>query len=148
MQGLRWLQMAPEEIDDFLDTGGIGVLSFGEGTDESPVSIPVSYGYSSDVQTFYYRLSVPEGGRKESLLDRGVTFVTYGEVDGGWRSVVVTGRLDAVSDLPHESSEVQGMWAVKLPEVDVFEQPRDEVNFHEFALDPETLTGRKEVDTE
>ncbi|MHC3439451.1 hypothetical protein ACYJ1Y_15520 [Natrialbaceae archaeon A-gly3] len=38
MQGLRWLQMTREEIDDFLGEGGTGVLSFGSGADESPAS--------------------------------------------------------------------------------------------------------------
>lgn len=148
MQELRWLQMTTDEIDDFLGTGGTGVLSFGAGTDESPASIPVSYGYNADIQTFYYRLSIPEGGKRETLVDRPVTFVTYEEIDDRWQSVVVTGRLDAVSDLPRESSEVQGMWAVQIPEVDIFERPRDEVSFQDFALEPETLSGRKEVDTE
>ncbi|MFC4246044.1 pyridoxamine 5'-phosphate oxidase family protein [Natribaculum luteum] len=148
MPGLRWLQMTDDEIDEFLGHGGTGVLSFSTNAEDSPASIPVSYGYNAGDTIFYFRLSVPPDSRKTDLVDTKVTFVTYDETDEGWRSIVATGRLDDLEEMPYESSAIQGMWAIQMPRVDIFEQPRDEVTFHDFCLAPETLTGRKEVQAE
>ncbi|ELZ24049.1 pyridoxamine 5'-phosphate oxidase family protein [Natrinema limicola] len=145
MQGLRWLQMSDDEIADFLGRGGTGVLSFAPESDEPPVSIPVSYGYNADEKRLYYQLSTPEDSRKSDLIDQPVSFVVYGRSDGKWESVIATGTLDDIEEKPYESSAVQGMWAIQIPHVDIFERPRDEVTFHFFSLDPDTLTGRKEV---
>lgn len=145
MQGLRWLQMSEEEMNEFLGRGGTGVISFSTDTDEPPVSIPVSYGYNADAKTFYYRLSFPKDSRKADLVDKQVSFVTHDETDGRWQSVVVTGQLAEVSGEPYESAEIQGMWAIQIPVVDIFERPQRETTFRYFHLDPETMTGRKEV---
>ncbi len=37
------------------------------------------------------------------------------------------------------------MWAIDIPTIDIFDRPREELEFHDFRLDPETLTGRKDV---
>ena len=144
-QGLRWLQMTDDEIDEFLGRGGTGVLSFATASDEPPVSIPISYGYNANEGLLYYQLSTPEGSRKGDLVDKPVSFVAYDQTDSRWESIVATGTLDDIEGKPYESSAVQGMWAIEIPRVDIFERPRDEVTFHFFSLDPDTLTGRKEV---
>ncbi len=148
MQGLRWLQMTDDEIDEFLGQGGTGVLSFSTAAEDPPASFPVSYGYNDGDTIFYFRLSVSSDGKKENLIDTKVSFVTYDETDEGWRSIVATGRLADLEEMPYESSAIQGMWAIEMPRVDIFERPRDEVTFHDFSLVPETLTGRKEVQAE
>ncbi|TYL37979.1 flavin-nucleotide-binding protein [Natronococcus pandeyae] len=148
MQGLRWLQMSEQEIHEFLGQGGTGVISFATDRDTSPVSIPVSYGYNEDVESFYFRLSIPPNSRKEELVERGVTFVTYDKTDEGWQSVVATGQLEAVRDAPYASSTVQGMWGIDIPKVDIFERPREDMTFRDYQLVPEQVTGRKEVESE
>ncbi|RKD88994.1 pyridoxamine 5'-phosphate oxidase family protein [Halopiger aswanensis] len=148
MQGLRWLQMSEEEMNEFLGRGGTGVLSFSTESNEPPVSIPVSYGYNADEKLLYYRLSFQEDSRKEALVGKSVTFVTYGQSDGGWRSVVATGRLEEIDEAPYESPQVQGMWAIRIPLVDIFERPPKETTFRYFSFDPDTMTGRKEVTTD
>lgn len=148
MQGLRWLQMSEEEMNEFLGRGGTGVMSFSTDPNEPPVSIPVSYGYNADMKRFYYRLSFPQDSRKGNLVDQPVSFVTHGQTDNGWRSVVVTGRLSEIDDSPHESAEIQGMWAIRIPLVDIFERPPKETTFRFFSLEPDTMTGRKEVMTD
>ncbi|WIV66083.1 pyridoxamine 5'-phosphate oxidase family protein [Natrialbaceae archaeon AArc-T1-2] len=148
MQELRWVQMSDAEIDEFLGQGGTGVISFAAGTDDPPVTVPISYGYNEDVSTLYYRLSVPPDSKKAKLIDSNVTFVTYEKTDGRWQSVVATGTLEDAADIAYESSTIQGMWTVQIPEVDIFERPREEVTFRDFCLTPETLTGRKEVQSE
>ncbi|MBZ6496902.1 pyridoxamine 5'-phosphate oxidase family protein [Natrinema longum] len=148
MQGLRWIQMSEEEMNDFLGRGGTGVISFATEPDEPPVSIPVSYGYSAEVERFYYRLSFPRDSRKDELVDRQVSFVTHGETDNGWRSVVATGQLSDVSDAQYESAEIQGMWSIEIPLVEIFERPPRETTFRYFSLEPATMTGRKETRTD
>ncbi|WP_408960073.1 pyridoxamine 5'-phosphate oxidase family protein [Natrinema sp. 74] len=145
MQGLRWLQLTDAEITAFLGRGETRVILFATKPDEPPVSIPVSYGYNADEGLFYYQLSFPRDSRKSELIDRPVSFIAYDKIDDRWRSVIATGALEDVDDMPYESSTVQGMWAIQVPRVDIFERPRSEVTFRFFCLDPETLTGRKEV---
>lgn len=144
MQTLRWVRMSDEERDAFLGNGGTGVLSFSTG-DDPPYSLPMSYGYDADTEHFHYRLSFPEGGGKDHLVDRPVTFVTHRRTDEGWRSVVATGELEELSELPYESTARQERWNVTIPLVDIFGEPPDEMSFREFRLVPETLSGRKEV---
>ncbi len=145
MPGLRWVQLSDAERREFLGAGGTGVLSFSTPEGEPPASLPVSYGYYEGTDCFYLRLSFPPGSGKEAVIDEPVSLVVYEETADGWRSVVATGRLEELADLPHESMAIQGMWAVDIPTVDVFDRPRSEIEFHDFRLVPETVTGRKEV---
>jgi hypothetical protein len=148
MQGLRWIQLSDDERNEFLGDGGTGVLSFATSSDEPPVSIPVSYGYFADADSIYFRLSVPEDSRKQALVDNPISFVVHRETEAGWRSVIATGQLEEVTDAPYESTALQGLWAVDIPTVDVFERPPSEIPFETFRLIPDTVSGRKEVDTE
>lgn len=145
MEGLRWVGMTDEEIGDFLGEGGTGVISFSKEGDDPPFSIPVSYGYDASTGQFYYRLSMLPDGEKSDLLDAPVTFVVHARTDEGWRSAVASGRLEGVADSPYESAAVQGMWAVQIPKIDIFDRPPEDVTFRTFRLVPDRLTGRKEV---
>ncbi|KTG11619.1 flavin-nucleotide-binding protein [Haloprofundus marisrubri] len=145
MQGIRWVQLSTDELNAFLGSGGTGVISFGEGVDKSPFTVPVSYGYDAETGNFYFRLSFRPEGTKESVVDRPITFVTHAQTDDRWRSVVATGTLEDVTEASYESNAVQGLWAVEIPEVDIFDRPPEEITFREYRLDPEMLTGRKEV---
>lgn len=147
MQGLRWVQLTDEERNEFLGDGGTGVLSFATEADRPPVSIPVSYGYFADAESIYFRLSMPEDSRKESLVDNPVSFVVHRETEAGWRSVVATGRLESVTDAPYESAALQGLWAVDIPTVDVFERPPSEIPYRTYRLLPDAVSGRKEVES-
>ncbi|WP_158059087.1 pyridoxamine 5'-phosphate oxidase family protein [Halorussus halophilus] len=144
MEGIRWVQMSEGEMNEFLGNGGTGTLSFADGIDASPFSIPVSYGYDADAENFYFRLAFPPESEKAVVVDRPVTFVVHDRTEEGWRSVVTKGRLEAVSDMPYDSSAVQAMWAIEIPEVDIFDRPPEEVVFRQYRLAPEKLTGRKE----
>lgn len=145
MEALRWVRLTDEERDEFLGQGGTGVLTFSTEIDDSPVSFPVSYGYDGGQPAFYFRLSFPPDSRKEDVVDRPSSFVSHARTDAGWRSVVATGTLEQVSEFSHDSMAVQGMWAIDIPTIDIFEDPPEEVTFRFFRLLPETLTGRKEV---
>ncbi|ADJ15433.1 flavin-nucleotide-binding protein-like protein [Halalkalicoccus jeotgali B3] len=136
--------MEGEELDAFLGRGGTGVLSFSTEGEQSPFSIPVSYGYTADSGTFYFRLAFPPGSTKATVIDRPVTFVVHEHTDEGWQSVVASGRVEGIDGQPYESTVVQELWAVRIPSVDVFDRPPEDVAFRHFRLVPETLQGRTE----
>lgn len=145
IQDLHWVQTTEEEVNEFLGNGGTGVISFSTNPDEPPFTIPVSYGYDADSASFYYRLSFLPESEKEDVIDRPVAFVTYNETDDRYRSVVATGHLEEVDDMPCDSIAVQRMWGIQIPMVDIFERPPEDITFRHFRLVPDTLTGRKEV---
>ena len=148
MNSIRWTKLPDDELDEFLGNGGTGVISFSTATDEPPFTVPVSYGYYADERQFYFRLSFPDEGGKGEVLDHPVAFVTHDRVDDRWQSAVATGELEEVSDAPYESMQKQGMWAVQIPKVDIFDRPREDVPFRDFRLVPEALSGRKEFQAE
>jgi len=148
MEGLRWPQLSEEELTAFLGNGGTGVISFSTSSDDPPYSRPVSYGFDADAQSFHFRLAFPPGSEKESLVDEPVSFVTHGQMDDGWRSVVATGSLEDLSDEPYESGAVQERWGVDIPLVDVFEEPPEDLTFRQFRMVPDQLSGRKQIRSE
>jgi len=148
MQGLRWIQMSEDERDAFLGHGGAGVISFSTPPGDPPFTLPVSYGYDEGLGNFYFKLTVPPDSPKAEAIDEPVSFTSYARTDEGWRSVVATGTLEAVADMPEDSVAAQGMWAVDIPAVDIFERPREDVPFRDFRLDPARISGRKEAQTE
>ncbi|MDS0283048.1 pyridoxamine 5'-phosphate oxidase family protein [Haloarcula onubensis] len=148
MENLRWPRMTEDELTAFLGDGGTGVISFSTSSDDSPYSIPVSYGFNSDVKHFHFRLALPPGSEKEALVARPVSFVTHDQADEGWRSVVATGSLEDLTDEPYESSAIQERWGVDVPVVDIFEEPPEDVAFRKFRLVPDQLTGRKQIRSE
>jgi len=136
------VSMPAEERDEHLDTGGTGVLSLSAG-EESPHSLPVSYGYDAETPALYFRLAVGGDRSKGDLDGRAVSFVTYGEEDGWW-SVVARGRLVDIEREAVASEALAGLERVDIPLVDIFEHPTREVDFEFYRLTPDELTGRVE----
>ncbi|WP_458205599.1 pyridoxamine 5'-phosphate oxidase family protein [Haladaptatus sp. NG-SE-30] len=145
MGNVSTVQMSDEERSEFLGRGGTGVVSFSAGTDESPYSLPVSYGYDATGEHFYFRLALGPDSAKADIIDRPVTFVTYDQTESGWRSVVVTGKLADVAEQDIDSDVTQGMRRIEIPLVDVFDRSSREVSFQFFHLDPDEMTSRKET---
>ena len=137
--------MGEEELNEFLGRGGTGVLSFSRGADQPPYSLPVSYGFNEASGDFYFRLAFPADAGKADVVDAPVSLVAHAREEDGWRSAVATGRLEELAEEDYDSSALQGMWRVEIPLVDVFERDPREITFRYFRLDPDDLTGRKEV---
>lgn len=141
------IEMDEQARDTLLDVGGTGVISLSTAEPESPHSIPVSYGYDSETETFYFRLAAESDTTKGPMTDRPVTFVTYTEEDGRWQSVVAQGQLEPTGDEDIATETLEGLERVEIPYVDIFGKPISEVTFRFYRLVPETLTGRKEQPT-
>lgn len=141
------IELDPDERDERLGAGGIGVLAFSAPGGDSPHAVPVSYGYDASEETFYYRLAVESGSEKGEVADRPVTFVTYGDCAEGWWSVVARGRLARIDREDVATSSLAGLDRVEIPLVDIFEDPPRTVTFAFVRLVPDALTTRKESTT-
>jgi nitroimidazol reductase NimA-like FMN-containing flavoprotein (pyridoxamine 5'-phosphate oxidase superfamily) len=149
MTGPDTVQMDAEERDEFLGRSGTGVLSLSTTSDDPPHSVPVSYGYDPVETVFYFRLSVGTESGKANPTDRGITFVTYDEHDGRWKSVVASGRLVSTTDSSLSKESLAGLErTAQIPIVDLFGKPTSEVAFEFYRLDPDRLTARVERSVE
>ncbi|EMA42063.1 pyridoxamine 5'-phosphate oxidase family protein [Halococcus hamelinensis] len=140
-------EMNSNERDELLGASGTGVLSLT--TDEpAPYSRPVSYGYDQTESVFYFRLALSSDSVKGDLAGRVVSFVTYGQVETGWRSVIATGALEETTDESTGIEALQGLERTHIPLIDIFGKPPKEVSFGFYRLVPTEFTTRKEGKTE
>lgn len=155
MASLPSVGMNADELSEFLGRGGTGVLSFETPTGGPPYSRPVSYGYDAASRHFYFRLAVgPEDAGKEDAGkedvvddDREVSFVTYGETDRGWRSVVAAGELEEITKSALDVDVAEAMQRVDIPFVDVYDSHPLTLEFRFFRLVPDEVTGQQEAGT-
>ncbi|SFG44179.1 hypothetical protein SAMN04488063_2060 [Halopelagius inordinatus] len=147
MGDTRSVVMDDEQRAEFLQSGGTGVLSFGEDRDEAPYSLPVSYGYDSGSGHFFFRLLVGEEREKREQIEDGrpVSFVTYADTDDGWQSVVAAGSLERIDDENVDPETLDELRRVHIPIVDVYDRHPRELTFEFFRLDPEEIDGRTET---
>ena len=147
MADTRSVQMDGDERDEFLGTGGTGVLAAAQDADEPPYSLPVSYGYDAEGGDFYLRLAYsPDSDKNERITDgQHVSLVVYDDESDRWRSVVVTGTLREVTEAAIDSAVVQAMRRIHIPLVDVFDRHPRELTFRFFTIGTDRITGRKEA---
>jgi len=141
------VRLDADERDTLLGTGGTGVLSLSISGEESPHSIPVSYGYDASAETFYFRLAAGRDSQKGELNGRAVTFVAYQQPEDLWQSVVAQGSLESTTDEDIAIDTLAGLERVSIPFVDIFGKPTADVTFEFYRLEPEELTARKENPT-
>jgi nitroimidazol reductase NimA-like FMN-containing flavoprotein (pyridoxamine 5'-phosphate oxidase superfamily) len=139
--------MGADERDAYLGTGGTGVISFPSLDDESPHSVPVSYGYDRSEATFYFRLAVGPDSDKGDVAGRHVTFVIYGQQDENWQSVIAKGRLEETTEASVATESLEGLQQVHIPLVDIFGRPVKDVPFEFYRLVPDEMTSRRESST-
>lgn len=137
-------ELAADDRDGFLGTGGTGVIALATGEGEPPHSVPVSYGYDATDETFYFRLAAGPESAKGELEGRAATFVVHGSVDDRWHSVVARGRLEPTDGEDVGPEALAGLDRVHIPYVDVFGEPLAEVTFEFYRLAPADLTARVE----
>lgn len=141
------IRLDDKERDELLGNGGTGVISFSAGVEESPYTLPVSYGYDAAETAFYFRLAERDD-RRERLHRRPVSFVTHRQVDDHWQSVVATGRLQETTDEGIATETLEGLERVSIPFVDIFGEPMSDVKFAFYRLLPEDLEARTETPSE
>lgn len=137
------IEIDDDQRDALLGVGGTGLIAFPVGEDTAPHAIPVSYGYDSESQTFYFRLAQSSDSDKPPLDGAAVTFVTYGDPDKWW-SVIAQGRLEDIEDVEDSTTALDELHRVDIPIVDIFPGDESEVMFEYVRLVPDEMTARTE----
>ncbi|MFB6162870.1 MAG: pyridoxamine 5'-phosphate oxidase family protein [Halococcoides sp.] len=135
--------MSDDEIDDFLDSQGHGVVSF-DGS--PPYAIPMSYGYDPDDRVAYLHLSEWDGNEKARRLDesdRVSLVVSRFETPSEWSSVVVDGHLTVADDAIDFDRIFRVYNKADVTTIDVFGKPIDEIDVRWFVLEPIEMAGRQ-----
>lgn len=138
------VDMSDGERDEFLGNGGTGVISLDTADGDPPHSVPISYGYDASASTFYFRIAAGSNSEKGDLSGRAATFVTYGQSDGDWRSVVAQGRLESTTEESIATETLEGLAQTHIPIVDIFGQSPRTVAFEFHRLNPDRMTARRE----
>ena len=136
--------MDDDAVDEFLGTGGTGVLALANGDDS--YAFPVSYGYDATDRAFYVRLAFHPDSEKRGYLGPSslVSLVVSEEGEEGWQSVVARGHLRETGEAAIDSSVVEAIRRVDIPFFTVFDRPARELEFELFRLTPESLTGHRQ----
>ncbi|WP_435364506.1 pyridoxamine 5'-phosphate oxidase family protein [Haloarchaeobius sp. DYHT-AS-18] len=150
MEDIRSVQMDEEMRNEFLGRGGTGVLSLSSGKEQAPYSIPISYGFDAEEETFYFRLAFGTDSTKADLLERDshVSFVTHEHTDDGWKSIVAAGQLSPITEGAVGTQILDRMRRIHIPLVDTFDRDPQELTFEFFRMKPYELTGKREAHTE
>lgn len=142
-------EMSTSQIDEFLSTHETGVLSLARG--DEPYSLPISYGYDADEQTFFMRLvSTPESQKRAFLDDEpDVRLVVYDENDTGtlYRSVVAAGILEEIDPGEMTVDEIEQYGAARRPLFEIWGEGKEDLDIQLYKFQPTELNGRRtEVD--
>jgi nitroimidazol reductase NimA-like FMN-containing flavoprotein (pyridoxamine 5'-phosphate oxidase superfamily) len=140
----RSVELRPADVDDFLGTGGAGVLALAR--DDESYAVPVSYGYDAESRAFYVRLAFTPESEKQRFVARGgpASLVVHGDTDDGWHSVVARGPIEEVTETALDSTVAEAIRRVDIPFVTIYDRPRRDLTLRVYRLRPDELTGRKE----
>lgn len=139
------IEMATDEIAEFLTRQGHGVLSFGGAV---PYGIPLSFGYDVLENRCVFQLLSGSDSKKQAALAEtdAVNLVAYewNDVDS-WRSVVITGQLLPIEpDTPEvvKAAEVFAEYG-SVVGTEVFNRPLEEMTSTWYELQIEEMSGYK-----
>lgn len=146
-------EMTDSEMGDFLGRHETGVLSLAR--DDEPYSIPISYGYNADEETFFIRLvSTPESEKRQFLASSPhARLVVYEEDADGpettYRSVVADGSLEEISPEELTVEHIEQYGSAKRPLFEIWGESKRDLNIKLYELRPDELSGRRtEIDRE
>lgn len=131
-------RMDDAEIRGFLGSHSVGVL--GLPAEGAPVLRPMSYWYDG-ADGLYLLYVLGEGSRKQTLTDRAdrVRFLVYAaETPFVWRSVLLTGTLEAV---PEDRLEAVEESLVEAWRPDVFRRAMEEASIAIYELRIDDRSG-------
>jgi hypothetical protein len=136
--------MDDDAVDEFLGTGGTGVLALAN--DDDSYAFPVSYGFDAADRVFYLRLAFHPDSEKRGYIgpDSLASLVVSEEGAEGWQSVVARGHLRETGEASIDSSVVEAIRRVDIPFFTVFDRPARELEFELFRLTPASLTGHRQ----
>ncbi|MFW5934597.1 MAG: pyridoxamine 5'-phosphate oxidase family protein [Halolamina sp.] len=132
-------EMAPDEIDDFLESRGSGTLSLAK--EGEAYAIPESFGY--DGEFIYFQLAAREGSRKMSFIETTdvATFTVWAEEPA--RSIVARGTIEPVPETDVTVAANAIAENASLPTLNVLpDSTLDDQTMVYYRLIPRSLSGR------
>lgn len=109
------MRMDQEEIERLLLDEGVGVLALP--ARDAPYVLPLSFGYDGDSCLYFTYLLFGTHSKKEELSERAETarFLVYSAASMyDWRSVLLTGTVDEVSDWNELRAAMENAWHPNL----------------------------------
>jgi nitroimidazol reductase NimA-like FMN-containing flavoprotein (pyridoxamine 5'-phosphate oxidase superfamily) len=113
LEAYGMVRMTDEEIDGYLASQSVGVL--GLPAERAPGLRPLSFGYDGDALYFLYVLGGESEKERLSRAAETARFLVYSaETPFNWRSVLLTGTLEALSEegdeYEHARSVMEQAW--------------------------------------
>jgi len=136
-------RMDDDDIEQTLSAESVGVL--GVPTDGAPMLRPLSYWFDGEDALYFVYVLVGES-EKQALTDRAevAQFLVYNvEAPFNWRSVLLTGPIEAISDVEREALE-ERMDIDWRP--DLFERAAESETTAIFRFDIEERAGIKQLE--
>ncbi|WP_246048994.1 pyridoxamine 5'-phosphate oxidase family protein [Natronomonas salsuginis] len=134
--------MTDDEVTARLRGEAVGVLALADGGDS--YAIPVAYHY--DGERIYVRLGLNPDSRKTEMLSKTHTacFLVYGAdpLRDSW-SIIATGPLSEIGPPTEFDDALVNALFVPLR---VFDEPIENVDPTVFALEIESITGRRSTE--
>ncbi len=136
-------ELTDAAINDFLGRRGTAVLSLAR--DDTPYSIPVSYGYTPDERAFYLRLGFHPDSEKRQFVDASelARLVRYERTGDEWTSVIAVGELREVTEADLTGDIARVLQQADVPLLSMWDVPIDDVEFGIYRLPVDRLTGRR-----
>lgn len=131
-----------QSIKQRLKTGGTGVLSVAK--DDTPYSIPVSFGYDARANRLFLQLGFTPDSEKHRFVsdDADARFVVYEQSQDNWQSIIAIGVLHEITPEEIDNQVVRNLAHAEPPLYSFWEAPVDTVEFRIFELDVTSLSGR------
>ena len=141
------IAMTDEEIHDFLGQHQTAVMSLAG--EEGPYSIPVTYRFDPETETFYFRLVYPKASEKREFLPDvpECRLVSYEESDPIYQSVMAKGTPEEITPDDITPELVTQLGETSRPLFEMWQSSRANLDIRLYELDPDELTGRR-IDTE
>ncbi len=140
--GMHW--MDDDDIGKTLTNQNVGVL--GLATEGGPCLRPLSYWFDEESDALYFLYLAGTDSQKKKLTDRAdrAQFLVYSiETTFNWRSVLVTGTIEAVPDSDRAAieEEMEISWRP-----DLLERATESRTTELYRLDIEEWTGIKQLE--
>ena len=134
-------EMDAIEIAEFLDARHAGVLSLADGGDA--YSIPVSFDYDGDESALFFRFGFGPDSQKRQFLEavESASFVVFEREEGRWKSVVIEGPVETVSESTLDSNIVEALDGLDIPYFRIHQRPSGNMDFEIARLDATKMTG-------
>lgn len=135
--------LADDAIHQRLADGGTGVLSVAK--NNTPYSIPVSFGYDPGANRLFLQLGFTPESDKHQFISDGIDarFVLYEHLSGTWRSIIATGTLHELTPDSIDNRIAQNLRKSPPPLYSIWDAPAESIEFRLFELELSSLSGRE-----